>query len=171
MLAALAGLHMVEEKDTGTLHALRVTPPSVSGLAAYRGGTVSAVTLAYVAAALAISGPFDTRLLPAILAAGLCAGLLTAMIMALLTLVSATKLEAIAHLKIVAMLVAAPPAAAWFIPAPAQYLFAVLPTYWPVKIYWIAIDDGTAWPYALIGTTYCALLLLLLLATINRRLG
>lgn len=169
ILSALGGLLLIEEKDAGTLAALRVTPVPVSAFATYRGIAFGGAILAYVVVTMFLSGYVEARMLAAVLAAGLCAAALGATIMVLMALVSANKLEGIAVIRALGLLVTALPILPWFVPTPGEYAFGVLPAYWPAKIYWVAAEGGSYWPHLLIGLLYNGALFYILTRVFSKR--
>ncbi|RNL87580.1 ABC transporter permease [Halostreptopolyspora alba] len=169
ILSALGGLLLIEEKDTGTLAALRVTPVSVSAFATYRSAVFGGVILVYVVVMMFLSGYVGAGMLVAVLAAGLCAAALGATAMLLIVLVSANKLEGLAVIRALGLLVTALPILPWFVPPPWEYAFGVLPAYWPAKIYWVAAEGGTYWPYLLIGLLYNGALISMLTRGFSHR--
>ncbi|MBB4932693.1 fluoroquinolone transport system permease protein [Lipingzhangella halophila] len=169
IIAALGGLLLIEEKDAGTLAAVRVTPASLSAFATYRGLAFGGIILAYVVVTMFLSGYVEARMLPAVLAAGLCAAALGATIMILMALASANKLEGLAIVRALGLLVTALPILPWSVPPPWEYAFGVLPAYWPAKVYWVAAEGGAYWPHLLIGLLYNGALLYMLTRAFSRR--
>ncbi|PRX97981.1 fluoroquinolone transporter permease [Allonocardiopsis opalescens] len=170
ILGALAGLMLLEEKDAGTLLALRVTPVALGTFAAYRAATVVAVTAGYVVVGMLLCGLVPAEVLPGAAAAALCAGLLAAALALTMALVANNQVEGLAVVRALGIVVAGLPAVPYFVPAPWELLFGVLPSYWPVKVYWVAAEGGDWWPYAAVGTAYLALVVgLLLRAYAGRR--
>lgn len=50
-----------------------------------------------------------------------------------------------------------------------QVVFGLLPTYRPVKAFWVAGEGGNFWPYALVGLAYELLLLIPLLRRFQKK--
>ncbi len=46
------------------------------------------------------------------------------------------------------------PVAAWFVPMPWQLLLGVIPTYWPAKAFWVALEGGPWLAYLGVGLVY-----------------
>ena len=61
------------------------------------------------------------------------------------------------------------PLVAYFVDMPWQLIFGLLPTYWPLKVYWL-LDAGQsgAWIFILVGLAYQLLLISVLLRRFNR---
>ncbi|MFC3998904.1 hypothetical protein ACFOVU_23485 [Nocardiopsis sediminis] len=169
LLGALAGLLLLDEKDTGTLHALRVTPVPMVTFAAYRVATVVGVSFAYVVIGMALSGLMPAHAVPGMLGASLCAGLVAALVAVVMALVAGNKVEGLAVVRAIGLVIAGVPILPYFLPAPWDLLFGVLPSYWPVKVYWLSAEGAAFWPYLLAGLACNAALLLFLLRLYGRR--
>lgn len=126
LIGWVGGFLFLEDRDEGTLAAIDVTPPGVSGFVACR----TAAT-ALIAAAVTI---FGARLVVPHAGAGMMA--LLAVLVALQAMAAAfvlpalagNKVEGLALTKLTNMLSLAPLLAA--IPSPLRYLGGVLPTFW-----------------------------------------
>ncbi|GAB2505177.1 ABC transporter permease [Nocardiopsis aegyptia] len=169
ILGALAGLMLLDEKDTGTLHALRVTPVPLSTFAAYRIATLILVCTLFVVLSLALSGYVPAAQLPGAALAGLCSGLTAALVAVLMALVADNKVEGLAVVRAVGMIVFGLPVLPWFVPGGWELLFGVLPSYWPAKIFWVVAGGGTLWPWLLAGLAVNGLALALLMRAFSRR--
>jgi fluoroquinolone transport system permease protein len=151
---ALAAFLVLDEVDAGTLTALRVTPVPLSTFFAYRAGTVVLVTAVYVVATLSFSGRVEPGLIPTLLPIGLLAGLSAVVTLLLIVAVASNKIQGIAMVRVLGMLIAGLPCLPWFIDSAWNLAFGVLPPYWAAKAFWVAIDHGTWWPYVLVGVVY-----------------
>jgi fluoroquinolone transport system permease protein len=62
-----------------------------------------------------------------------------------------------------------PPVIAYFLPLVWQWVMGIVPTFWPVKLFWM-LEGGEPgwWPYLLVALAYQALLLAALLRHFNR---
>lgn len=149
----LAAFLVLDEVDAGTLVALRVTPVPVSTFFAYRAGTVLVVTTLYVVATLSFSGLLETGLLT-LVPIGLLAGLSAIVTMLLILALARNKVQGIAMVRALGMLIAGLPCLPWFIDSSWSLAFGVLPPYWAAKAFWVASDHGTWWPYLVAGTVY-----------------
>jgi fluoroquinolone transport system permease protein len=150
----LASFLVLEEVDAGTLTALRVTPMPLWTFFVYRAGTVMAVTTIYVIATLSFSGILEPGLIPALIPIGLLAGLSAVVTMLLIVAVASNKIQGIAMVRALGMLIAGLPALPWFIDSAWNLAFGVLPPYWAAKAFWVASDHGTWWPYLVGGAVY-----------------
>jgi len=150
----LAAFLVLEEVDAGTLTALRVTPVPLSTFFGYRAGTVMAVTTMYVIATMSFSGILEPGLIPALLPIGMVAGLSAVVTLLLIVAVAGNKIQGIAMVRALGMLIAGLPCLPWFIDSAWNLAFGVLPPYWAAKAFWVASAHGTWWPYLLGGVVY-----------------
>ncbi|MGD9618855.1 MAG: ABC transporter permease [Mycolicibacterium sp.] len=147
----LGAFLVLDELDAGTLTALRVTPVSPAGFLAYRATTVVAVTTVYVVATMSFSGILQPRLIPALVPIGILAGLSSVVTLLLIVSVASNKVQGIAMVRLLGLVIAGFPCLAWFVGAPWQLAFGLLPPYWAAKAFWVASEHGTWWPYLLGG--------------------
>jgi fluoroquinolone transport system permease protein len=150
----LAAFLVLDEVDAGTLTALRVTPVPLSTFLAYRAGTVVLVTAVYVVSTLSFSGMVEPDLIPSLIPIGLLAGLSAVVTLLLIVAMASNKIQGIAMVRFLGMLIAGLPCFAWFIDSGWNLAFGVLPPYWAAKAFWVATDDGAWWPYLLVGAIY-----------------
>lgn len=150
----LAAFLVLDEVDAGTLTALRVTPVPLSTFFFYRAGTVIVLTAIYVIGTLSFSGILEPGLIPALIPIGLLAGLSAVVTLLLIVAVASNKVQGIAMVRALGMLIAGLPCLPWFIDSAWNLAFGVLPPYWAAKAFWVASDRGTWWPYLLVGVPY-----------------
>lgn len=150
----LAAFLVLEEVDAGTLAALRVTPVPLSTFFGYRAGTVMLVTTVYVLATISLSGILAPGLTWALIPIGMLAGLSAVVTLLLIVAVAGNKIQGIAMLRALGMLIAGLPCLPWFIDSAWNLAFGVLPPYWAAKAFWVAAEHGTWWPYLLVGALY-----------------
>ena len=136
------------------LAALRVTPVPLSTFFAYRAATVVLVTTVYVVSTLSFSGRLGPGLVPALIPIGLLAGLSAVVTLLLIVALANNKIQGIAMLRGLGLLIAGLPCLAWFVDSAWNQAFGVLPPYWAAKAFWVAGDHGTWWPYLLAGAVY-----------------
>lgn len=154
IVGGLAAFLVLDEIDAGTLTALRVTPVPLSALFFYRAGTVMVITTAYVIATLSFSGILEPGLVPALMPIGLLSGLSAVVTLLLIVVMANNKIQGLAALRALGMLIAGLPCLPWFIDSGWNLAFGVLPPYWAAKAFWVASDHGTWWPYLLGGVAY-----------------
>ncbi len=154
IVGGLGAMLVLDELDTGTMAALRVTPVPLATFFAYRAGTVMVVTTIYVIATLSFSGILQPGLAPALIPIGLVAGLSAVVTLLLIVAVANNKIQGIAMIRALGMLIAGLPALGWFVDSAWNLAFGVLPPYWAAKAFWTASDHGTWWPYLVAGVVY-----------------
>lgn len=159
---ALAAFLVLDEVDAGTLTALRVTPVPLSTFFGYRAATVMLVTTVYVIATLSFSGILVPGLLPALVVIGLLAGMSAVVTLLLILAMAGNKIQGLAAVRGLGMLIAGLPCLPWFIDSDWGLLFGVLPPFWPAKAFWGVSAHGVWWPYVLVGVAYNAALAWLL---------
>ena len=107
------------------------------------------VTTVYVVATMSLSGILEPGLIPALIPIGLLAGLSAVVTLLLIVAVASNKIQGIAMVRALGMLIAGLPCLPWFIDSAWNLAFGVLPPYWAAKAFWVASDHGTWWPYLL----------------------
>ena len=130
------GLLVLDEKDQRTLTALQVTPLSLRVYLAYRLGLPvifsmlgSLLIIVLVSNFLPMPAP-----LPSLLVVFL--GALPLPVYALfISAMGQNKVQGIALSKGLGPFIILP-VLAWFVPEPWQWLFGIIPTFWPAKAYW-----------------------------------
>ena len=115
IVGGLASFLVLDEVDAGTLTALRVTPVPLSTFFAYRAATVMVVTTAYVVATMSFSGILTPGLVPALIPIGLLAGLSAVVTLLLIVAVASNKIQGLAMVRALGMLIAGLPCLPWFI--------------------------------------------------------
>ncbi|WP_418002191.1 ABC transporter permease [Mycobacterium sp. PDNC021] len=159
---ALAAFLVLDEVDAGTLTALRVTPVPLSTFFGYRAATVMVVTTAYVIATMSFSGILGPGLLAPLVPIGLLAGMSAVVTLLLIVAMAGNKIQGLAAVRGLGMLIAGLPCLPWFIDSGWGLLFGVLPPFWPAKAFWVASGHGVWWPYVLGGGVYNGMLAWLL---------
>lgn len=154
VVGALAAFLVLDEVDAGTLAALRVTPVPLSTFFAYRAATVLVLTTVYVVATMSFSGMLRPGLVPALLPIGLLAGLSAVVTLLLIIAMAGNKIQGVAMVRALGMLIAGLPCVPWFINSGWNLAFGVLPPYWAAKAFWVASEHGAWWPYLLVGFGY-----------------
>ncbi len=154
IVGGLAAFLVLDEVDAGTLTALRVTPVPLSALFFYRAATVMVITTVYVIATMSFSGILEPGLVPALIPIGLLSGLSAVVSLLLIVVMANNKIQGLAALRALGMLIAGLPCLPWFIDSGWNLAFGLLPPYWAAKAFWVASDHGTWWPYLLGGVAY-----------------
>jgi fluoroquinolone transport system permease protein len=154
IVGGLASFLVLDEVDASTLTALRVTPVPLSTFFAYRAATVMVVTTLYVVATMSFSGILAPGLVPALIPIGLLAALSSVVTLLMIVAVAGNKIQGLAMVRGLGMLIAGLPCLPWFIHSGWNLAFGVLPPYWAAKAFWLASEHGTWWPYLLGGVAY-----------------
>jgi fluoroquinolone transport system permease protein len=135
-VGVITGFLLLDERDDQTLTALMVTPMPLTGYLTYRLSMplVASTLLALVTYPLVglLPLPWLTLLLIALLS-GFAAPLLALVLASL----AANKVTGLALQKMLGTLLFLP-VVAYFLPEPWQWLAGIFPTYWPMKLFWLA---------------------------------
>ncbi len=157
----VVGFLLLDQKDDGTLTALRVTPLTARGYLAYRIAIPVALGILIAPVVLALSG-FSRLGVGAQLVAGLAAAPFGPAFALFLAAFARNKVQGFALMK-AAGVINWPPLIAWFVDSRWQLAFGLCPTYWPAKLYWdLEAGASDAWIHLAAGTFYVALLIFLL---------
>ena len=149
MIGTITGFLLLDERDDGVLSALLVTPVSARAYVLYRMATPLVVGFVMTMITYPMVGL--TPLPTADLAAAALLGSFGAPFMALfLASFADNKVTGFAMMKMINA-VQVLPLVAYFVPMPLQLLVGFLPTYWPMKMIWLAADGE---PYGAHGRTY-----------------
>ena len=154
IVGGLGSFLVLDEVDAGTLTALRVTPVPLRDYFGYRAATVVLVTTVYVIATTSFSGLLALGMLSALIPIGLLSGLSAVVCLLLIVAVASNKIQGLAMVRALGMLIAGLPCLPWFIDSAWNLAFGVLPPYWAAKAFWVASDHGTWWPYVVGGVVY-----------------
>lgn len=141
------GFLLLDQRDTGMLLALQVTPLSLRRYLLTRLAVPILISLVLTPVALAIAGfvqlPFLALMLP-VLAAVPLAPIAALMLVAF----AENKVQGLALVKGTSLAMIAALGAGW-VPVPWQWAFGLLPTYWPVQLYGALLAAHPAWWYLL----------------------
>jgi fluoroquinolone transport system permease protein len=168
-MGIVLGFQLVEEKDEGSLVAVAVTPLSLDQYFTYRTAVYTLVSLPLVLVLHELLGVVE--LPPAQLVAVAVATTPTVPLMALVVAAFAgNQVEAFAVAKGSGFLFTGP-LASFFIPRPWDLLVGILPTYWPVKAYFAAIEGppGLFWLAVAVSLVYTSVIVAFLYRLFRRR--
>jgi fluoroquinolone transport system permease protein len=158
----VVGFLLLDQRDDGTLTALRVTPLTPGAYLAYRAAIPVLLSVLMTPPVLALSG-FSTLGVGSQLLAGVAAAPFAPVFALFMAACAKNKVQGFALMK-AAGVVNWPPMIAWFVDGPWQLAFGLVPTYWPAKYYWsLEAAASGQWLYLLAGLVYLALLALALL--------
>ena len=167
----VVGFLLLDERDDGTLSALQVTPLPMNLYMLYRIALplLLSIASAYIVLPLMnlVSVPY-LQLLPIVLLAAV-EGPIFALVLASL---ASNKVQGLAVMKGMGIFFIAP-TIAWFIGEPWQWIVGLIPTYWPVKAFWVlmGVESGVStsiWPFLAIGLVVHLLYLIPLMQYFNR---
>ncbi len=169
LFGGVIGLLLLDQRDEDTLTALQVTPLSLSGYTAYRIGGVMLFSAISILVAMPLTGLLPLARLPALAPIALVAALLAPCFGLMLPAFAGNKVEGLAVLKAVSILIVGP-LVAYFINSDWQLLLGLLPTYWPTRAFWVLSEGGSPWVYLLVGAIYNAVWIALLLRRFRARM-
>lgn len=154
IFAVLIGFLLLDEKDDKTLTALQVTPLSLNAYLAYRIIVPVVLTIVMMFILFPLAGldelPGWQMLLVAIAAAPL-----SPMFALYLASFAQNKVQGFALMKLSGVILFVP-IFAFFVHSGWELAFGIIPTYWPMKVYWLLTSGQTSglWVYVLIAVVY-----------------
>lgn len=158
LFGCVVGFLLLDQKDDGTLTALRVTPLTPAGYLAYRIAIPMALSIVMTPLVLELGGFTSVGLGERILAGAAAAPLAPAFALFVAS-VARNKVQGFALMK-AAGVINWPPILAWFVTSRWQLAFGLCPTYWPVKFYWELEAGGpAAWIYLVVDLVFLSLLI------------
>ena len=166
LFGVVIGFLLLDERDDQTLKALQVTPLPLSGYLAYRITIPIILSIVLTVLMYPIAGlvPFSTTHL---IAVSLLAAPLAPIFALFMATFAANKVQGFALMKGVGVVLILP-VLAYFIESNWQLALGIVPTYWPIKLYWMLYAGETGgWIYFVVGLVYQALMLALLLRRFN----
>lgn len=159
-VGGMIGFMMLDERDDGTVKALRVTPVPVRAYLAYRLGVPTVLAFVMTLACYPLAG-LTPLPLAALVPIAACGALLAPAMALFLAATAANKVAGLALFKLVGGVLNIP-LIAYFVPPVWQPLFGVVPTFWPMKAVWAGAESGAAWPYLVAGTALSFVAIVLL---------
>ncbi|WP_024874033.1 ABC transporter permease [Saccharomonospora piscinae] len=169
VVGGVMALLVLDERDAGTLTAIRVSPVSMSRYLGYRSATTVVATLICVVGTLGASGLLPARRLPLLVPIGLLTGLSALVVTLLILAMASNKVEGLAVIRGLGIVIAGLPLIPAFLDSPWRLAFGVLPTFWPTEAFLAATADATWWPYLAGGVVYHALVVRWLHRRVARR--
>ncbi len=157
----VVGFLLLDERDDGTLTALRVTPLSMRQYLFYRLSVPALIGFAAIFIVIPLMNLIEVSYLK-LIPIGLTASLGAPIFALILAALAENKVQGFAIMKGLGIFFLGP-FLAWFVPAPWQWLLGLFPTYWPVKSFWLMLDGGPWLIVAAIGMLYSLLWIWLLL--------
>ncbi len=153
-LGFAAGFFMLEDREQGTLRALRTTPLTGRGYLAYRG--IVFLGLSFLSTLVMIP-LVDLGRVPVVwfLGISLVMALQTAIAGLLMSSLASNTVEGVGVSKLLGFLIIAPVAAIALVAEPAQYVAGLFPPFWASKALVVVMNDGAnALGYLLVGVVY-----------------
>lgn len=150
----LLGLLLLDERDAGTLLAIRVTPVALAPFVGYRLAFGVLATGAAVAVGVPATGLVAVGTTGVAVVAVLAAGLAGVPLLAFPAFAT-NKVEGLALMKAAGLPWLAP-VFAWFVEPPWRVAFGVVPSYWPAAALWAAEAGRVPWVELAVGGCYLA---------------
>jgi fluoroquinolone transport system permease protein len=168
-LGIVLGFQLLEEKDEGSLVAVAVTPMSLEPYFLYRTAVYALVSVPLVVVLHELLGvvALDRGVLAVVAVAAVPVVPLSALIIAAF---AGNQVEGFAVMKGSGFLMLGP-LVAYFIPRHWDLLMGILPTYWPIKAYFAAIEGppGLFWAAVVVSLLYPPLCIVPLYRLFRRR--
>jgi fluoroquinolone transport system permease protein len=168
MSGLVTGFLLLDERDDRTLTALLVTPMPLNGYLFYRItfpvilGFITTL-VGYPLIGLVPIAPLDLVIVALL---GALSGPLVALFLAAFAENKVAGLTMVKMLNGITLL----PLVAYFIQSDLQVLAGAIPTYWPLKIFWLAGSGQSYWGYVVAGLAVNVLALWLLMRRFDRLL-
>lgn len=148
--AVLIGFILLDEKDDQTLTALQVTPLSLNNYIAYRVSMPVLLTIVMMFITFPVAG-IQTLPWQQILVIAISAAPMSPMFAMYLASIAQNKVQGFALMKLSGFVLFLP-IFAYFVHSAWEYAFGIIPTYWPMKVYWMYTAGETGvWPYVLMS--------------------
>jgi len=165
----VVGFLLLDERDDQTLLALLVTPLPPTSYLIYRLGLPMVFSTLTTLAVFPLIGLVSIAA-PLLIAIALLSSFAAPIFALFLATIAENKVAGLALMKLMNGVLILP-IVAYFLPEPWQFLAGLLPTYWPLKVFWAATQgDPSAWVYLMIGLVINAGYLALVVRLFNRAL-
>lgn len=162
ILGMIFGFLLLDQRDDQTLTALQVTPLSLNRYLAYRTGLPMILSALITLVVFPIAGLVRFEYVPLILTVVLTAPI-APMYALFLASFAANKVQGFALAK-AAGAILWPPLVAYFMHTNWQLVLGILPTYWPLKLFWVFhFHENYWWIFFITGMAYQVFLLILLM--------
>lgn len=131
----VTGFLLIDEKDDRTLTALQVTPLTLRAYLAYRVSIPIALTVILMFVIFPLAD-LDALTPAEILLSAIAAAPMAPMFALYIAAIAQNKVQAFALMKL-SGIVLLMPVFAYFVDSGWEYVFGLIPTYWPMKVYWM----------------------------------
>jgi fluoroquinolone transport system permease protein len=149
LIGTVTGFLLLDERDDGVLDALLVTPVSARAYVGYRVATPLVAGFVMTVASYPICGLTPLPWID-LVAAALLGGFGAPFMALYLASFADNKVTGFAMMKLMNA-VQILPLLAYFVPPPAQFLFGLIPSYWPMKMVWQSAAGLSYGPYLVSG--------------------
>lgn len=163
----LIGFLLLDEKDDQTLTALQVTPLSLNSYVAYRVAVpvLLTIVLMYVIFPLSDLGEFDPYIIGV---TAIAAAPLSPMFALFLASQAQNKVQGFALMKMLGLVLFIP-VLSYFVDSGWELLFGIIPTYWPIKVYWmLEAGETNVWLVVLVAVVYQSLITAFFIRRFNK---
>lgn len=151
--SVMVGFMLLDEKDDNTLTALQVTPLPLNSYIAYRVFVPVLLTIVMMFIIFPLAA-IDSLPWQSLLVAAVAASPMSPMFALYLASMAENKVQGFALMKL-SGLVLFIPIFAFFIQSGWELAFGLIPTYWPMKVYWMLTAGETGvWLYVLVSIVY-----------------
>ena len=164
---SVVGFLLLDQRDDRTLFALQVTPLTLRGYFIYRVSLPMFLGLLGNLIFLPLSG-FVNMGWEKIFMVSLGASGLTPVLALFYAGFAQNKVQGMALMKI-SSLIFMPVIVAWFLTGVWHWLFAILPSFWPMKLYWVLDSGGSGAGLCLLGAWLSQLIIIKFLLDHFRR--
>ena len=170
IIGVVMGLLLLDERDDGVLTALGVTPVSGLRFLRYRLWLMIGLSAVHVLVCANLTGLVPPEAWPRLVPVALGCSLFAPLLALIMAVFAGNKLEGLALMKALGVLLVGP-VAAYFIRSEWQLVLGVMPSYWWARAYWALGRGSEMWACLGIGTVYHAALILWLTGRFRRRAG
>jgi fluoroquinolone transport system permease protein len=157
IFGALIGFLLLDEKDDKTLTALQVTPLPLNSYILYRVAipVILTIVLMFIIFPLSNMVIFNPR---TILLTAIAAAPMAPMLALFFASFAQNKIQGFALMKLTGIVLLAP-VFAYFVTSNWELAFGLLPTYWPLKVYWmLSAGEANVWLYVIVAVVYQSLI-------------
>ncbi|MBI9047065.1 MAG: hypothetical protein JEZ06_21445 [Anaerolineaceae bacterium] len=165
--SVMVGFMLLDEKDDNTLTALQVTPLSLNNYIAYRVAmpVLLTIIMMYIIFPLANIGTLTWTQL---LVTAIAAAPMSPMFALYLASVAQNKVQGFALMKLSGFILFLP-IFAYFIHSDWELAFGLIPTYWPMKVYWmLEAGQSGVWPFVAVSIIYQSFVTWLFIRRFNK---
>ena len=168
IIGVIMGLLLLDERDDGVITALGVTPVSGLRFVRYRLELMIGLSAVHVLICAPLTGLVPPAAWPRLVPIALLCSLFAPLLALIMAVFAGNKLEGLALMKALGVLLVGP-VAAYFIRSEWRLVLGLLPSYWWARAYWAMERSGEMWACLGIGTVYHAALILWLARRFRRR--